>query len=602
MDDDASGGTHTWSSQRSLELSRQMASYASPSKEMTFLYKALGTSLAACEDLVLVKSQIHTLLNSYRQQIIWKPLRDRIISILTVCAESHLDLTLNALQELGAAVSKVKISGFIGRLKVRLPPWDKRQDSQHPDADIQQRGCPCSKKAASILSRGRHHRERPSPLQNQLSGAGHRCYKQGLPEANPVSRVVSRPCLRQSNGRQSFRAFFLCGRHTKASMEAAQLTLAIRSTLNTTLIIQQYMQHWNLAKRYQARRRRQRGHVSDQDMDTDFSESMGPANACIMVLMGQVHAVERRFWARETSTDWWDRIVLQVWDDSQWLRNFRMRKGTFMELCDLLSPALKRMNTKMRAALTVEKRVAIALWKLATPDSYRSVGNQFGVGKSTVGAAVMQVAHAIKDLLISRLVTLGNVQVIVDGFAAMGFPNCGGAIDGTHIPILAPEHQATEYINRKGYFSIVLQALVDHKGRFTNINVGWPGKVHDARIFRNSGLFQNLQEGTLFPDQKITVGDVEMPIVILGDPAYPLMPWLMKPYTGSLDSSQELFNYRLSKCKMVVQCAFGRLKARWCSLLTRLDLSKTNIPTVITACCVLHNICESKGEMFMATV
>ncbi|CAM5085053.1 unnamed protein product [Eretmochelys imbricata] len=170
-------------------------------------------------------------------------------------------------------------------------------------------------------------------------------------------------------------------------MEAAQLTLAIRSTLNTTRIIQQYMQYQNLAKRYRARRRHQRGHVSDQNMDRDFSESMGPANACIMVLMGQVHAVERRFWARETSTDWWDRIVLQVWDDSQWLRNFRMCKGTFMELCDLLSPALRRMNTKMRAALTVEKQVAIALWKLATPDSYRSVGNQFGVGKSTVDAS-----------------------------------------------------------------------------------------------------------------------------------------------------------------------------------------------------------------------
>uniref|UniRef100_A0A8C3FTQ7 DDE Tnp4 domain-containing protein n=1 Tax=Chrysemys picta bellii TaxID=8478 RepID=A0A8C3FTQ7_CHRPI len=254
----------------------------------------------------------------------------------------------------------------------------------------------------------------------------------------------------------------------------------------------------------------------------------------------------------------------------------------------------------MRAALTVEKRVAIALWKLAMPDSYRSVGNQFGVGKSTVGAAVIQVARAIKDLVISRVVTLGNVQAIVDGFAAMGFPNCGGAIDGTHIPILAPEHQATEYVNRKGYFSMLLQALVDHKGRFTNINVGWSRKVHDARVFRHSGLFRKLEEGTFFPDQKITVGDVEMPIVILGDPAYPLMPWLMKPYTGSLDSSQDLFNYRLSKCRMVVECAFGRLKARWRSLLTRSDLSEKNIPIVIAACCALHNICESKGETFMA--
>ncbi|CAM5087360.1 unnamed protein product [Natator depressus] len=274
-----------------------------------------------------------------------------------------------------------------------------------------------------------------------------------------------------------------------------------------------------------------------------------------------------------------------------------MCKGTFMELCDLIFPTLKQKNTKMRAALTVHKQVAIALWKLATPDSYRSVGNQFGVGKSTVGAAVIQVANTITELLLSRVMTLGNVQVIVDGFAAVGFPNCGGAIDRTHIPVLGPDHLGSQYVNLKGYFSMVLQVLVDHS--FTNINVGWPGKVHDAHIFRNSGLFEQLQEGTYFPDQKITVGDVEIPIVILGDPAYPLMPWLTKPYTGSLDSSKEQFNYRLSKCRMVVERAFGSLKACWRSLLTRLDLSETSIPIVIAACCVLHNICESKGETFM---
>uniref|UniRef100_A0A8C3T5Y6 DDE Tnp4 domain-containing protein n=1 Tax=Chelydra serpentina TaxID=8475 RepID=A0A8C3T5Y6_CHESE len=306
-----------------------------------------------------------------------------------------------------------------------------------------------------------------------------------------------------------------------------------------------------------------------------------------MVAMGHVDPVERRFWARETSTDWWDRIVLQVWDESQWLRNFRMRKGTFLELCELLSPALKRQDTRMQAALTIQKRVAIALWKLATPDSYWSVANQFGVGKSTVGVAVMQVAHAIVDLLLPKVVTLGDVQVIIDGFAVMGFPNCGGAIDGTHIPILGPEHQGSQYINRKGYFSMVLQALVDHKGCFTNINVGWPGKVHDARVFKNSGLFRRLQQGVYFPD------------LILGDPAYPLMPWLMKPYTGALDSEKELFNYHLSKCRMVVECAFGRLKGRWRILLTRSDLSPKNIPIVIAACCVLHNLCEIKGETFM---
>ncbi|EMP30868.1 Gastricsin [Chelonia mydas] len=65
-------------------------------------------------------------------------------------------------------------------------------------------------------------------------------------------------------------------------MEPAQITLAIRSTLNTTRIIQQYMQHQNLAERYRASRRRQRGDESDEDMDTDFSQSTGPGNVGIM--------------------------------------------------------------------------------------------------------------------------------------------------------------------------------------------------------------------------------------------------------------------------------------------------------------------------------
>ncbi|EMP33013.1 hypothetical protein UY3_09831 [Chelonia mydas] len=110
-------------------------------------------------------------------------------------------------------------------------------------------------------------------------------------------------------------------------MEPAQITAAVMSIVNTLRII---MQNQNRQK--QARRRWQRGDKSDEDMDTDFSQSKGPGNLAILVAMGQAHAMERRFWARETSTDWWDRIVLQVWDDSQWLRNFRMREGTFMEL------------------------------------------------------------------------------------------------------------------------------------------------------------------------------------------------------------------------------------------------------------------------------
>ncbi|CAM5160762.1 unnamed protein product, partial [Natator depressus] len=268
-------------------------------------------------------------------------------------------------------------------------------------------------------------------------------------------------------------------------------------------------------------------------LQTDSEESNDDVNShdkrLLVAFIDMLATLERHFWAQETSTERWDHIVTQVWGDEQWLQNFWMRKATFTGLCAELAPTMWRKDTRLRAALPVEKQVAIAIWKLATPDSYRSVANQFGVAKSTVGVVLMQVCRAINRILLRRTMTLGNVGDIVAGFAQMGFPNCGGVIDGTHIPILAPAHLASEYINRKGCFFMVLQALMDHRGHFTDIKAGSSGKVHDARIFRNNGLLRKLQVGTFFPVQKITVGKVEMPTVILGDPAYPLMPWLMKP-------------------------------------------------------------------------
>lgn len=133
-----------------------------------------------------------------------------------------------------------------------------------------------------------------------------------------------------------------------------------------------------------------------------------------------------------------------------------MHTATFQELFAELYPALQHGNTKMRPALRVEMRVAIAVWKLAMPDCYRSVGNQFGIGKSTTRVAVIQVCRAINYLLLRMVVTLGNVQDILDGFAAMGSPNCCGEIGICMLSILAPNHLAKEYLTRKGYFSMVL--------------------------------------------------------------------------------------------------------------------------------------------------
>ncbi|XP_075773070.1 uncharacterized protein LOC142825181 [Pelodiscus sinensis] len=144
--------------------------------------------------------------------------------------------------------------------------------------------------------------------------------------------------------------------------------------------------------------------------------------------------VPRRIWHLDTSSDWWDRIVLERWGDQQWTQNFRMRRDTFLELCEWLAPALRRRDTRMRPAIPLQKRVTIALWKLSTPDSYRSVGNQFGVGRSTVGAVLMQVVKAINRVLLRRVVCLADPDAVIRGFGALGFPNCGGGASTGHTP------------------------------------------------------------------------------------------------------------------------------------------------------------------------
>ena len=102
-----------------------------------------------------------------------------------------------------------------------------------------------------------------------------------------------------------------------------------------------------------------------------------------------------------------------------------------------------------------------------------------------------------------------------------------------------------------------------------DINVGWPASVHDARVLANSELFRKGESGELFLQKLRQVIGVSVPLVILGDPAYPLLQWIMKPYSdnGRLSQLLHLFNYRLSHARVGAENAFGILKARWRCLL-----------------------------------
>ena len=142
-----------------------------------------------------------------------------------------------------------------------------------------------------------------------------------------------------------------------------------------------------------------------------------------------------------------------------------------------------------------------------------------------------------------------------------------------------------------------MQGTVNH---FVDVYLGWPGCVHDARVLANSTLYRKGQSNELLPNWTKSLGDKEVSLVILGDSAYPLLPWVMKdfPDNGWLSSQQKMLNYRLSRARVVVEYANGRLKGRWQCLLKRLDINVGDVPELVAACCTLHNICEIYGDTF----
>ena len=88
----------------------------------------------------------------------------------------------------------------------------------------------------------------------------------------------------------------------------------------------------------------------------------------------------------------------------------------------------------------------------------------------------------------------------------------------------------TDYYNRKDWYSIVLQGVVDHEYMFRDVYVDWPGSMHDACVFANSQVFTLANEGKILNGESVKIDDIDVPVFLVADSAYPLSTWLMMPF------------------------------------------------------------------------
>ncbi|KAI8553461.1 hypothetical protein RHMOL_Rhmol05G0018000 [Rhododendron molle] len=315
---------------------------------------------------------------------------------------------------------------------------------------------------------------------------------------------------------------------------------------------------------------------------------------------------------RPSPTEHWGDLFSQPdLPDSGFFLLLKMSKSTFEFICSELDLVINKKDTMLRLAIPpvshpadmipVRLRVAVCIWWLATGQPLLLLSKQFGLGLgiSACHKLVIEVCEAIKSVLMSKFLNWPDEEkmtTVKREFELLsGIPNVAGSMYTTHVPINEPEVNGPAYFNKrhternqKTSYSITVQGVVDSKGVFTDVCIGWPGSMSDDKILENSALSQRASGGLL------------KDVWIVGNGGYPLMDWVLVPYAQqNLWWNHRVFNERVGVVQKVAKKAFSRLKGRWRCMQKIPEVMLPDLPVVLGACCVLHNIFEMRNDALM---
>ena len=286
--------------------------------------------------------------------------------------------------------------------------------------------------------------------------------------------------------------------------------------------------------------------------------------------------------------------IVPLYTPDEFKLHFRVSRRTCEKLMqNIVTHGQLKVNVTHggRQPVSVEKHVLLGLWTISTKEKYTSIADRFGISESTAFTTFSRFCTAVvrcSDQYLQWPSKAKQQAIAEDFYQLCSLPGITGAVDGTHIALMAPRQSPEDYVNRKGFHSINLQLVVAADKTILRAYCGFPGSVHDSRVLQNSEFFYDAPE--LINDE----------CYIIGDSAYPLKKWLVVPYknNGHLSAKQKKFNRHLSRGRVVVENTIGMLKGRF-RRLKYLEMYNLNeVQMVISAACVLHNVCILEGESY----
>jgi hypothetical protein len=295
---------------------------------------------------------------------------------------------------------------------------------------------------------------------------------------------------------------------------------------------------------------------SESESDSDEDEVINPE---ILAATQYAAALNFRYIYRETSyrTDLRRNLVAPEWktillgykyNEEEFLRMFRVPRKLFLSLVKLLNkhPSFAPNGKKQRKHFSAELHLLVLMKYLGAERNGSSavhVKQGLGIGKGSVLNYLRRAIDAVLSICgeaVFRPNEEERKEISSRIRQSHHFPNCVGAIDSTHLGLaFKPELDGEEYWTRKQSYAVAATLVCDDKKRIRYINVGWPGSVHDQRVFRNSILYKN--PSAFFSDMEY----------LLGDSAYTPSPTMVQAYKTfggqvSLASGQRFFNDLLS--------------------------------------------------------
>ncbi|XP_055627766.1 uncharacterized protein LOC129778273 [Toxorhynchites rutilus septentrionalis] len=265
----------------------------------------------------------------------------------------------------------------------------------------------------------------------------------------------------------------------------------------------------------------------------------------------------------------------------------------------------KLLPNESEYAISPQEKLLITLRYLATGCTFKALTHIFMRGDTTIGLVVKECTKAIWNVL-QPLYMPVPTEAIWESTAQRYYelwdlPNCIGSIDGKHCRINKFSKTGSHYYNYKSFFSVVLMACANADGIFLTIDVGEAGRMSDGGVFRSSTLGRLLdKEKLLIPEVTPLPNDeLDFPFYFVGDEAFPLKKNLMRPYPQRLlDNEKRIFNYRLSRGRKSIECAFGMLTSKFEIFQRPILCQEESAISIIKSACVLHNFIKLREGTF----